>query len=73
MMHRKRFVKKGLSWLLSAALTMGLLSVTGLTAGAEILSAEQTVSLEETASETDPSSPVETASKRFFADVIELR
>ena len=71
MMHRKRFVKKGLSWLLSAALTMGLLSVTGLTAGAEILSAEQTVSLEETASETDPSSPVETASETDPSSAVE--
>ena len=63
MMHRKRFVKKGLSWLLSAALTIGLFSATGLTAGAEILSTEQTVSLEETMSETEPSSPEETASE----------
>ena len=61
-MHRKRFVKKGLSWLLSAALTIGLLSATGLTAGAEILSTEQTVSLEGAVSETDPLSPKETAS-----------
>ena len=34
MTDRKWFMRKGLSWLLSAALTVGLFSVTGLTAGA---------------------------------------
>ena len=65
MTDRKRFMRKGLSWLLSAALTVGLLSVTGLTAGAETVVPDQTVSqekevTEETATVSDAEKTEET-------------
>lgn len=63
MTHRKRFAKKGLSWLLSAVLTIGLLSVTGLTAGAETTLAGQAVSMEETIPEEEKSSREKAASE----------
>ena len=72
MTDRKKLVRKGVSWLLSAALTIGLLSATGLTAGAETIlqktvsqenapAVEEESSQEKAPAKEDKLSPEETA------------
>ena len=63
MTDRKRIMRKGFSWLLSAALTVGLLSVTGLTAGAETAVPEQTVSQKKEAAGEDKSAQAQALSE----------